>query len=230
MDSPLLEQISILGNAGSYAFIPDGSFVGTIFVNAITTLLTTVASNVQVHVAGQRIEPCDDTRWYSTRLTDQGTTIDLGSVTYGQSKDVLIPLSASLLPTCELSVTFDTVQTKNNTLPIRINDNLQADDLRAFEQQKWRLRLVHCVRTVFELKLRKDPSAEDKERLHAALDRMKALEEELSQSQGGQDTFARDLLADLTGQVREATSNDEWFTKWGRHFFPSLIRKSSRIS
>ncbi len=48
LDSKLLEDISILGNSGSYAFIPDGSFVGTIFVNAITTLLTTVATNVQV--------------------------------------------------------------------------------------------------------------------------------------------------------------------------------------
>jgi len=48
LDSKLLEDIAILGNSGSYAFIPDGSFVGTIFVNAITTLLTTVATNVQV--------------------------------------------------------------------------------------------------------------------------------------------------------------------------------------
>jgi hypothetical protein len=48
LDSKLLEDISILGNSGTYAFIPDGSFVGTIFVNAITSLLTTVATNVQV--------------------------------------------------------------------------------------------------------------------------------------------------------------------------------------
>jgi hypothetical protein len=48
LNSELLEDISILGNSGSYAFIPDGSFVGTIFVNAISTLLTTAAANVQV--------------------------------------------------------------------------------------------------------------------------------------------------------------------------------------
>ena len=229
LDSQLLEKISILGNAGSYAFIPDGSFVGTIFVNAITTLLTTVASNVQVHLAGQRIEPCDYTCWYSSRLTDQGTTIDLGSVTYGQSKDVLIPLPAALLATCEMSLTFDTVQAKNNSLPIRIGTEPQATDLRAFEQQKFRLRFVHCVRTVFELKLRKDPTAADQEELREALNRMKALEDDLRKSHGGQDAFVRDLLADLTGQVQEATSKDEWFKKWGKHFLPSLIRKSRRV-
>lgn len=48
LNSKLLEDISILGNSGSYAFIPDGSFVGTIFVNAISTLLTTAATNIQV--------------------------------------------------------------------------------------------------------------------------------------------------------------------------------------
>lgn len=48
LDSKLLEDIAVLGNSGSYAFIPDGSFVGTIFVNAMTTLLATAATNVQV--------------------------------------------------------------------------------------------------------------------------------------------------------------------------------------
>ncbi len=51
LNSKLLEDICILGNSGSYAFIPDGSFVGTIFVNAISTLLTTAATNVQVIMA-----------------------------------------------------------------------------------------------------------------------------------------------------------------------------------
>lgn len=50
LDSKLLEDIAILGNSGSYAFIPDGSFVGTIFVNAITNLLSTAATNVQVMI------------------------------------------------------------------------------------------------------------------------------------------------------------------------------------
>jgi hypothetical protein len=50
LDSKLLEDIAIMGNSGSYAFIPDGSFVGTIFVNAITTILTTIATNVEVRM------------------------------------------------------------------------------------------------------------------------------------------------------------------------------------
>jgi hypothetical protein len=32
------------------------------------------------------------------------------------------------------------------------------------------------------------------------------------------------LLADLEGQVTEALSKSEWYTKWGKHYLPSLTR------
>jgi len=32
------------------------------------------------------------------------------------------------------------------------------------------------------------------------------------------------LLKDIQGQVTEAVSRNEWFTKWGRHYLPSLAR------
>lgn len=40
MDSQLLDQISQIGN-GNYNFIPDSSFVGTIFVNSLSNMLST---------------------------------------------------------------------------------------------------------------------------------------------------------------------------------------------
>jgi hypothetical protein len=63
-----------MGNSGSYAFIPDGSFVGTIFVNAISNLLTTAATNLQLTVGG--IQPSVDTssnyiRHYSTETSNE---------------------------------------------------------------------------------------------------------------------------------------------------------------
>ncbi|CAF5135170.1 unnamed protein product, partial [Rotaria sp. Silwood1] len=93
LNSKLLEDISILGNSGSYAFIPDGSFIGTIFINAISTLLTTVATNLQLLFHEEYLLPTDYTRWYSTKSTNEGTYFDLGSITFGQSKDLLIPLA-----------------------------------------------------------------------------------------------------------------------------------------
>ncbi|CAF5010581.1 unnamed protein product, partial [Rotaria sp. Silwood1] len=54
LDSKLLEDLAQMGNCGSYAFIPDGSFVGTIFVNAISNLLITAATNLQLTIGGIR--------------------------------------------------------------------------------------------------------------------------------------------------------------------------------
>lgn len=42
LDSALLNDLAIEGK-GSYAFIPDGQFVGTVFVNALSNLMTTMA-------------------------------------------------------------------------------------------------------------------------------------------------------------------------------------------
>merc|ERR1712178_506032 len=47
LDSELLNDISVVGG-GAYAFIPDAGFVGTVFVNAMTNLLVTMATNVSV--------------------------------------------------------------------------------------------------------------------------------------------------------------------------------------
>ena len=64
LDSKLLEELAQLGNSGSYAFIPDGSFVGTIFVNAISTLLTTAATNLNLSIGGTIDPPLDHSSKY----------------------------------------------------------------------------------------------------------------------------------------------------------------------
>jgi uncharacterized protein YegL len=58
LKSDLLEGLAEIGNSGSYAFIPDGSFVGTIFVNAISNLLTTAATNLKLSIGS--IQPAID--------------------------------------------------------------------------------------------------------------------------------------------------------------------------
>jgi hypothetical protein len=49
LDSQLLEEIAIEGE-GSYAFIPDSSFVGTVFVNSLANILTTAAINLKLTI------------------------------------------------------------------------------------------------------------------------------------------------------------------------------------
>jgi len=84
LDSKLLEELAQMGNTGSYAFIPDGSFVGTIFVNAIANLLTTAATNLQLSVGGIRpaVDPSSNyICHYSTEISNQKVkfSVDLRS-------------------------------------------------------------------------------------------------------------------------------------------------------
>lgn len=50
IDSKLLNDLALHGNGGSYAFIPCPGFIGTIMVNSLANTLSTMASNIKVHV------------------------------------------------------------------------------------------------------------------------------------------------------------------------------------
>jgi hypothetical protein len=54
LDSKLLEQICVEGG-GTYGFIPDCSMVGTVFINATATALTTVTRNVRLTVGDRTV-------------------------------------------------------------------------------------------------------------------------------------------------------------------------------
>ncbi|CAF3172744.1 unnamed protein product [Rotaria sp. Silwood2] len=225
LDSKLLEDISILGNAGSYAFIPDGGFVGTIFVNAISTLLTTTATNVQFLIHDVHIEDSDYTRWYSTSQTEHGTLLDLGSITYGQSKDLLISYSHQLSNQCNFTVTYNNAQNIKKTIEFHASNNLQQANPNLIRRQKFRLQFVHSVRTALEhMRQTKTNITEEKQRHEEAINQIEKLENDMKSYANGTDEFIKDLFSDLTGQVKESIGKVEWFKKWGVHFLPSLTR------
>ena len=56
-DSPLLVVISNFGDA-TYSFIPDSGFVGAVFVNTLSNLLTTFAKQVFISLNGLRDQGC----------------------------------------------------------------------------------------------------------------------------------------------------------------------------
>ncbi|CAF3085846.1 unnamed protein product [Rotaria socialis] len=225
LDSKLLEDISILGNAGSYAFIPDGGFVGTIFVNAISMLLTTTATNVQLLIHDVHVEDSDYTHWYSTNKTEHGTLLDLGFIIYGQSKDLLIPYSHQLLNQCKFTVTYNNARNIKKTIEFHVSNNLQQANPNLIRRQKFRLQFVHSVRTALEhMRQTEKNIAEEKQRHEDALNQIEKLEKHMKSYANETDEFLKDLFTDLTGQVKEAIGKVEWFKKWGVHFLPSLTR------
>lgn len=76
---------------GAYAFIPDPAFVGTVFVNALSNLLTTYASKVSL-----TLTPFDGTEIFAVpgyEMEDLGQgkkRITLGTLQLGQDRHVVV--------------------------------------------------------------------------------------------------------------------------------------------
>merc|ERR1712228_87032 len=94
LDTKLLNQLAIKGN-GTYAFIPDSSFVGTIFCSSISNICSNVAKNVSV-VIGVNMKKYDPLviGGYDYDQSNDRIVINLGNLMYGQNKDIVIKLES----------------------------------------------------------------------------------------------------------------------------------------
>eukprot|EP01084_Bolivina_argentea_P038344 70894_1 len=90
LDTKLLNELAIKGN-GNYSFIPDSSFVGTIFVSSISNIASTAATNVivKLEMNTKEYDPVV-VGGYDYLTTTWGLQINLGNVMYGQNKDIVI--------------------------------------------------------------------------------------------------------------------------------------------
>ena len=93
LNSSLLNELSCYGN-GAYSFIPDSGFVGTVFEHSLSNFLTNVASNCVLS-----IETVNDSTitnisdGLNVTPTSWGSMINLGSIPFGQTKNINVELS-----------------------------------------------------------------------------------------------------------------------------------------
>lgn len=93
LKSKMLNELAEIGS-GSYAFIPDSGFVGTVFVNAISNLLATMAQSAVLC-----LEPLGDARFtvepvlgghLATVSADKKLEVNVGTLQFGQNKDIVV--------------------------------------------------------------------------------------------------------------------------------------------
>merc|ERR1719428_1800298 len=94
LDSALLDEMSSLGG-GVYSFIPDVGMVGTVFVHAISNLLSCAASECIITVeakdgSGVHADDMPLLNRNSLVETSNKLTFDLGMINYGQARDVVV--------------------------------------------------------------------------------------------------------------------------------------------
>lgn len=216
LDSKLLHELAVAGN-GAYAFIPDGSFVGTIFVNALSNLLATVANDVCLSIELEKPENTDFSliKHYSHQITSWGLEMQLGSVMFGQAKNIVLPMTID--PSKKLNVTLK-YHTSYESKPVSVTQELEVQQKNAPEIDMHRLRLSF----VNEVSKAQELAANGS--LNEALTLVKQFANEIKNSKVHDAKFMKDLLEDVQGQIVMALSKQDNFKKWGRHFLPSLIR------
>lgn len=129
LDSELLCAIAKTGR-GTYGFIPDGGFVGTLFVNAVANLAVSFASDTVLSLEtgpGVHVVPAPDSgvdvraAGLEFRDASWGVQVALNHMQYGQSRHVVIPVSTS-----EVSDTASASSLGNVTVTFKTRDGREV--------------------------------------------------------------------------------------------------------
>lgn len=249
IDSDLLCDLAREGNGG-YAFIPDAGFVGTVFVNAISNMLTTAARNVlltlKAESGAEMIEalgyleqvkkPAAPGRlgsvrksissWMGARQvvkTDSSWDVNLGSLQYGQSTDVVLRMKmpeAAEMPYLSASLHYELAYDGQSVDigPIQGALDSSAEEKDSVEAERFRCGFVAAIR-----KAMTEAQAKTPESLTKAQAILKELGDEVQKSPAADTERVKALLEDINGQSTEALSKGEYYWKWGVHYLPSIM-------
>jgi len=219
IDSPLLVDIATFSD-GSYAFIPDAGFVGTVFVNSMSNLLVTTARDARLALqagAGARIEQV--MAWESEATKDGTVFVNLGSLQCGQSKDVVLKMSAEAgSEVClEASVEYSTLWGRHRA-EAEAKPAGEAAGAGVVERHRCRSLFITALKEVADVA--KSCSEEAVKAGHKIVADTGA---RVQASAAASDEKVAALLEDIMGQSSEALSRVDYWSKWGRHYVPSVM-------
>ena len=245
LDSELLYNLSHSVGSGWYNFIPDSSFVGTIFVNAIGNILSTFGTNMRLN-----IRPINNAiisniyGSYSTRKLDDEISLDLGTLQYGQSKDLIIQMDFSKYQESEIQLPYLSCNLSyiSNGKRVEIENqqaskwlyqtnssmaNIENLSLEVSEMYFHRMRLnaVTIILTAMET-MAKGNHQTSKDMIEQFITVFKTEFSSIRMLSSLQNTKfvhkCSQLLEDLEGQIRIAFSRNDYFSRWGVHYLRSI--------
>lgn len=220
LDSSLLRKIAEQ-RQGYFGFIPDASFVGTVFINSVSNILAEAVSGATLSVEVPNGTTVECLSGQSFTKTAWGGELELPSLIYGQTMQVLFKLNGH--------DRSPTVRVKTPT-GMSISQIEQRTDEVAFREAQARSLLTEFIQsTETEVKRATSTSSRDpysrstvvaSNAMSIAKPKLKALKEKL----GSLVQMDHGIAKDVYGQVSEAYSRLDWYTKWGRHYLNSLLR------
>ena len=240
LDSILLKKIAET-TGGNYSFIPDAGFVGTSFIHAISNILTTFTTNATIKINFDK-ETTLSSPPFDLNYTEEsnGIIIKLGSIQSEQPRQIIFRVKTSTNPIISATLMYDMSSSDGKypfnaiTNSLTSNDNdIESDyilfksiglgylhDLQENRRSGVNPDIADSIRIEYVDKIKEFNELTNKWLLDN-----KIYENErylYTQEQGN--TYARmeGLNQDFKGQIMIAIERKDYWTKWGRHFLPSI--------
>lgn len=247
LKSDLLSDYANEGT-GTYAFIPDSGFVGTIFVNALAnSLATTVESAVIGVMADQNgcelesLSTGDIDGSYGDSITFRSRTVQNGQ-SYGcvvRAKASGGSVAGPEAISANVKYRFAGTSKEDQEKVCNAQGSGALGEATEVQKQEiaceaFRLKAIGAITSALDNYERGSDAATNSRAILEVVGLIKGwLQKHQSvpaQNLSGSDgdapapalTRITDLLKDLEGQVLEAVSKQEYFDKWGKHFLRSI--------
>ncbi len=201
LDSKLLDDIAKLC-IGTYAYIPDCTMVGTVFVNYISSVLSTKTNNINVSIEAVNVNPV------TLNGYEYVNNFNLGSIL--KSRNIIIN-HRNFRDSFEyyIKITGPNI----NEMIIHV-DALHISNLSAFKNAILQSKLIKSINDI----------------INSNLTTMDPLIETSIFANSCHTVFSENVLLDILnndddslGQVYKALSNKEWYEKWGKHYILSFL-------
>ena len=198
VDSKLMEEISKIGN-GIYGYCPDCTMVGTIFVNFMSNILTTIESTIKIEVKNQN--------------QNFNKILEIGGLYSGISRHQGFYLDKNDFKNTEINLYLGKEKKKSIN---GIDLTEKNDDIM---DQYFRFRLIKILEEIIESNNKNNENSFQKVKL--LFDEINKIEKKTE--------FMKNLLIDLIdddanhGQVEKAIK-EEYYKKWGLNYLLSFLR------
>jgi Mg-chelatase subunit ChlD len=205
LDTPLLSEIASIGK-GNFSFIPDSGFVGTVFVNSIAQMSTTIGRNANLYYEAVNGASIKKIIGYNGLNHSS-----IGTINYGQPKTLIIMMDVPNKDDdyLNISLQYTGVSGKYIDKPLKgdkpILKNIR-ENTDSISEELLRLEFVDLgYSIIYNNNL---PLSENK----------------VNEFIKNNSRFSNNsLLNDIENQVKVAVSNVNYYKKWGKNYIYSLI-------
>ena len=198
VDSKLMEEIANYGN-GIYGYCPDCTMVGTIFINFMSNILTSISPIVEIDVSNNSLN----------------NKIVIGGLYEDVYRNCLIKVNSDDIKNTKINVL---IKNSNQEFNVDIgNEIINENEKKEFLNQYYRFKLIDLIQRNLNIK---DKSIAEKE-INELYNEIKNIKDKSE--------FLNNLLIDLIddnpnhGQVLKAFDN-KYYEKWGKDYLPSFLR------